>query len=266
VHSGVDILKLMQTRHVQLIVQRQGFQKPILWSKADQYFESSVDWKALKNLTYALGSGAQTPSSGFLYALKPVEVIPFQDFPVPVSQKARLTGEFEQKAKEIEKIDDEKERERAEKILAAYTGRLMLGVPLVDQKVIYNPGPWVLFEDTMRDVWRTLTGLFSGSLSPKWVAGPVGIIQMLHHSWGLGVSEALFWLAVISLNLGILNLLPIPPFDGGHIVISFIEGITGKRVNHKVMDRIVMVFVILLIGFALYITFNDVVRLVGTFF
>ncbi len=266
ISSGMEALKLMQSRHVQLIVQRNGLHKPMPWTQADQYFETSVDWKAVRNLTFALGSGQQMPHNGSLYALKPIKAVPFQDFPVPPSQKARLTGEFKQKAKEIEKMDDEKEKEQAEKLLAAYAGRLMIGVPLVDQKVIYNPGPWALFEDTLRDIWRTLTGLFSGALSPKWVAGPVGIVQMLHHSWGLGFAEALFWLGVISLNLGILNLLPIPPFDGGHIVFSFMEGITGKRVNHKVMDRVVLVFVILLIGFALYITFNDVLRLVGTYF
>ena len=265
ISSGPALLNLAQTRHIQVIVKRNAVTKPMPWTQADRYFETSVDWKALTQVIGSLARGEKGAYVDHIVALKPTQAIPYQDFPLPKNQKAKLTDELELRAQEISEIENQQEKEQAEKIFKAYTGRLMLGIPLVDQKVIYNPSPWVLFEDTMSDVWRTLIGLFSGSLSPKWVAGPVGIIQMLHHSWGLGITEALFWLAVISLNLGILNLLPVPPFDGGHIVFSFLEGATGKRISHKVMDRIVLVFVILLIVFALYITFNDVVRLVGKF-
>ena len=47
--------------------------------------------------------------------------------------------------------------------------------------------------------------------------GPVGIVQVMQHSWSIGFKEAIFWLGMISLNLGVLNLLPIPVLDGGHI-------------------------------------------------
>lgn len=261
VRSGQDLFAHLQTKHVQLIVQRTDLGSPVNWKVADKDFVDSVDGDALKNVLDRLARGETEPADATIIALKSVEAIAYRNFPVPEKQRTELQHEFSLEEERISKIKDPAERARAENSLKSYSGRLMLGIPLVDERVQYNPGPISLFSDTMSDIWRTLSGLFSGNLSPKWVAGPVGIIQMLHRSWSLGLGEALFWLAVISLNLGILNLLPIPPFDGGHIVFSIYEGATGKRVNQKIMDRIVLAFVILLIGFALFITFHDVQRL-----
>ena len=261
IHSGQDLFDHLQTKHVQLVVQRADPVQPVNWKQADKNFVDSIDGTALKNVLDRLARGQIEPADDNVIALRSVEAIAYRDFPIPERQRTELQHELSLEEERVSKIKNPAERARAEKSLENYTGRLMLGIPLVDERVRYNPGPVALFSDTMRDIGRTLSGLFTGNLSPKWVAGPVGIIQMLHRSWSLGIGEALFWLAVISLNLGILNLLPIPPFDGGHIIFSIYEGATGKRVSQKVMDRIVLVFVILLIGFALFITFHDVQRL-----
>ena len=64
---------------------------------------------------------------------------------------------------------------------------------------------------------------FFRDANPKYMSGPVGIVQVVHQSWMVGMKEALFWMAIISLNLGIVNLLPIPVLDGGHIMFSLLE-------------------------------------------
>ena len=92
------------------------------------------------------------------------------------------------------------------------------------------------------------------------------MVQVMHYSWSVGVKEAIFWMAVISLNLGVLNFLPIPVLDGGHICFSLWEAITGKPIKAKTMERLIIPFVLLLIALFVYLTFNDISRLVGRFF
>lgn len=145
--------------------------------------------------------------------------------------------------------------------LATFENREILGISLSDRNVVYNPSPFVLLGDTAKEMWLTLSSLFSGSLSPKWLSGPVGIVKVMHDSWTMGIKEALYWMALISLNLGFLNLLPIPILDGGHICFALWEMITRKRVAAKTMERLVLPFVVLLIMFFVYVTYQDISRL-----
>ena len=93
------------------------------------------------------------------------------------------------------------------------------------------------------------------------VLGPVGIIQVIHYGWTVGVKEALYWLGLISLNLGVLNLLPLPVLDGGHICFSLYEIFTKKRVNHKIVERIIIPFFILIVVFFIYMMYSDLSKL-----
>jgi regulator of sigma E protease len=127
--------------------------------------------------------------------------------------------------------------------------------------VNYNPNPWILFTNIFKETWQTLIALFSGSLSPKWLSGPVGIVQVMQHGLTIGLNEALFWVAAISINLGFLNLLPIPVLDGGYIVLCLVEMISGKKIKPKTMEKIILPFMILLIGFIIFVTYWDIIRL-----
>jgi len=144
--------------------------------------------------------------------------------------------------------------------------RLYLGMALSDKEVIYNPNPLKQFASVAADTWQTLSALLSGYLNPKYMSGPVGIVQVVHQSWMVGFKEAIFWLGLISLNLGIVNLLPIPVLDGGHILLSIAEAIRRKPFKAKTMERLVIPFVGLLIFFFVYITYQDITRLFSKFF
>jgi regulator of sigma E protease len=76
----------------------------------------------------------------------------------------------------------------------------------------------------------------------------------------------LFWLGTISLNLAILNLLPLPVLDGGYVLLSLFELVTGRRLKLETIEKIVLPFAVLLILLLLYLTYNDVVRLFSRFF
>jgi regulator of sigma E protease len=131
--------------------------------------------------------------------------------------------------------------------------------------VEYNPTPTQLFSSVFSEIWRTLSALFTGALNPKWISGPIGIVQVVHDNTMLSIKEGLFWLGAISLNLGVLNLLPIPMLDGGTILISLIEMITRRRIHPKTLEKLVLPFAIILIVFFIFLTYNDLSRLFSGF-
>jgi regulator of sigma E protease len=136
----------------------------------------------------------------------------------------------------------------------------------VNRTVVYNPSPFVLFHNVFQETWKTIIALFTGNVSPKYMTGPVGIVHVMQQSWGYGFKEALFWLGMISLNLGVLNLLPIPVLDGGHICFSLWEWITKKPIKAKTMERLIIPFIVLLIALFVYMTYNDLTRLFSGLF
>jgi regulator of sigma E protease len=108
---------------------------------------------------------------------------------------------------------------------------------------------------------RIIGKLFSGQVSPKAMSGPLGIAALAGQAWRAGISRFIVLIVIISVNLGILNLIPIPPLDGSHILIVIIEGVTRRTVPKQVKEGIFTFFFFLLIGFMVYVTFNDVTRL-----
>ncbi len=117
-------------------------------------------------------------------------------------------------------------------------------------------------------IYRTFEGFYllvTGKINPtgpNGAVGPVGIVsvsqQAVQQHW-----YPLF-LAFISVNLGIINLLPILPFDGGHIFFNTLERVRGgRRVDRRVIERIVAVSVAVLITLAIFLTFNDISRLIS---
>ena len=98
------------------------------------------------------------------------------------------------------------------------------------------------------------------------MAGPIGIVQVIQYGWSQGVKEALYFLGMISLNLGLLNLLPIPVLDGGHIVFALWEMITKKPLSIKTREKLIFPFIILLVAVFIYFSYNDIVRIITGLF
>ena len=117
------------------------------------------------------------------------------------------------------------------------------------------------FFSTVEQMFFTVWYLITGNLSLKLLSGPVGIFSIVGTAAESGFLSVLSLLALISINVGFINLLPIPAFDGGHILFLIIEKIKGSKVNPKIENTIHSVFFILLMGLMLYITFNDIVRI-----
>ena len=112
-----------------------------------------------------------------------------------------------------------------------------------------------------KQMFITLGYLFTGGIKLNQLAGPVGIYSIVGEQSKTGLANIIYLVAFLSINVGVLNLLPIPAFDGGHILFIIIEKIKGSPVSPEIENKIHAVFLILLMILMLVITFNDIVRL-----
>lgn len=267
VEKSFQLLQQLQTHQVNIIVQRDSsaIQK-ISWKNADEDFDKHIDTKDLKKITQSIGTGKPVTSAGDLVLLKPIVPKARKSFVLSPETQAWLATEMLERKKEIETIEDPEKRAQALNMLDHQEKKLLLGLPQVqDRKVNYNPLPTEMFTSVFQEIWRTLGALFTGSLSPKWLSGPIGIVQVVHDNWMVSAKEALFWIAAISLNLGVLNLLPIPVLDGGTILLSLIEMVTKRRINPKTLEKVILPFAVLLIAFFIFLTYHDLSRIFGGF-
>ena len=112
--------------------------------------------------------------------------------------------------------------------------------------------------DTFKGLWMLVSGKINPA-GPDGAAGPVGIISLsqtaVRHIWYLVL------LAFISINLGIVNLLPFLPFDGGHIFFNVLETVRGRKVDPRVLERAIAIGVVVLVTLFILLTFNDLQRL-----
>lgn len=112
-----------------------------------------------------------------------------------------------------------------------------------------------------KQMWITVEYLFTGGVKINQLSGPVGIYSIVGTQSKEGISSILYLMAFLSINVGFINLLPIPAFDGGHILFIIIEKIKGSPVSQKVENMIHTVGLFLLMLLMIYITFNDILRL-----
>jgi len=110
-------------------------------------------------------------------------------------------------------------------------------------------------------IFQTLWGLLTRETSPKQLMGPVAIAQLSGGAAEIGWVALFTLMAMISLNLGILNLLPIPVLDGGHIFIMALEGITRRDFSVRLKEKVMLVGFVLLMTLMLTVIYNDLMRI-----
>jgi regulator of sigma E protease len=119
---------------------------------------------------------------------------------------------------------------------------------------------WELTAMTYKGLWRILTGKLPIRES---VTGPLGILAIASKVAKLGIIALLHLVAVLSIGLGIFNLLPLPVLDGGHILLLGIEKIRGRGLGLKAEEIITQVGTTIIISLAIFVTYNDILRLFG---
>ncbi len=110
-------------------------------------------------------------------------------------------------------------------------------------------------------MFDTLKYLFTGRVGVNQLSGPVGIYSIVDSQAKEGLEAVLYLVAYLSINIGVINLLPFPAFDGGRILFLLIEKIFRKPVSKKVENIIHTIGFMLIIALLIYVTFNDILRL-----
>ncbi len=149
------------------------------------------------------------------------------------------------------------------KIGDSVSERKLIGFSPEFKSITTYPNPLVLIISRVKDMYHTLTGLVSTQSDVKLrnMSGPVGIVNNLSIFASIGFKKLLWFVVFINVNLAILNLLPIPVLDGGHMVFATIEKLRGKPLPLPFLERSQMLFIVLLFSFMLYVTFFDFQRL-----
>jgi len=110
--------------------------------------------------------------------------------------------------------------------------------------------------------WSSFLSLFKG-MNLNQLSGPVGIYTTVSEAASLGLEYYIQLIAMISINVGVINALPLPIFDGGRVLLLLIEMIIGKPLNEKAQNLVMSASVILLLLLFMFITYNDISRLIG---
>ena len=146
--------------------------------------------------------------------------------------------------------------------------RAMIGVGFSPYELeVMEPGFFEAFSMSLERnvewsglIFQTLAGLLTAETSPRQLVGPVGIAQLSGGAAQVGWVALFSLMAMISLNLGILNLLPIPILDGGHIFIMAMEGVTRRDFSIRVKERMLMAGFVVLMMLMVTVIYNDLTR------
>lgn len=151
-------------------------------------------------------------------------------------------------------------------------GRYYMGVYLGQFGEIKGPQTlkyaWYEVRYYFKTTYRSLALLFKGKLSRDDVSGPVGMVKIVDDAYQetkpYGISSVILTMlsltVLLSVNLGVMNLLPLPALDGGRLVFQFIEVITGKKVPPEKEGFVHMIGMIALLGLMVFVLFNDITK------
>ncbi len=130
---------------------------------------------------------------------------------------------------------------------------------------IYEGGHYtvVMIRETAVGLYTFVANIFQGTANFSDVTGPVGIAGIVGNAASLGITYLLMITALISINLGVINLIPFPALDGGRTLFVAIEGITRRRIPVKFFNVVNIIGFSLLMLLMVVVTFKDIMRLIG---
>jgi len=111
-------------------------------------------------------------------------------------------------------------------------------------------------------IWASLIDTVSGRYGADAVSGPVGVVSEIKQTAQYGFESVMFLVMIITMNLGIVNLLPLPALDGGRLVFYIIELIRRKPINPKYENYINLAGMVLLLTLMVFVTLNDIGKLI----
>ena len=238
IESQDELFKNLQSKKIFLVAESAAPASAAVDQADEIFFHKNVNWSDLQALIQGIGLQA-LPSEGLpkgnLRLLGGISAMSRTEFLTKTGQKVPFISQAGQPQ--------------------------MLGISFRSATVTVNPPPLTAMHQIWSQVRFNLLALFRGDVGVGQMMGPVGITAAVSQSLDQGFSEALWWLSLISLNLAILNLLPIPVLDGGMVCFSLWEIITRKPIRAKTAERLIIPFAIFLAGLFIYVTIHDLLRL-----
>ena len=151
---------------------------------------------------------------------------------------------------------------KGEEVSGGYLGFGISGVMVTEQYSFLGAiqrGLEKTWEWTYR-IGLSIKKLITGSISPKNIGGPIQIFQVYGDHAEQGLLDFVILTAILSINLGLLNLLPIPILDGGHILFFLIEIVKGKPISELNRERAAQVGLFMLLSLMIFAFYNDIMR------
>ena len=222
-----------------------------------------ASWSPAWSPTFAKTLGTQGERTPSLQLLPPIELKPILDFAGTEEEKEKLHQKIEEEKRAIDAQVDPREsliyKEHFDRLLK----QASIGCLLSEQTVFYAPNPFTLFSDVSHDTLRGIASFFRihNREDVGQMQGPLGIIHTVQKDFRINPMRGILWMGILSLNLGILNLLPMPILDGGYILFALWEIVSRKRVSVRSMFWWSVPFFILFVSLSFWITLSDIVRI-----
>ncbi len=144
----------------------------------------------------------------------------------------------------------------------------LIGIAPSGKTFVERLGPFAAFERGLVQSWNwaeltvvSIVKIIEGKISAKTIGGPIFIAQLAGQQAKAGAVSLIHFMAIISINLVVLNILPIPILDGWHILMFLVEGLIGKPVSLKLRERAQQVGLFLIVLLMLLVIYNDVLRI-----
>ncbi len=247
VSSADQLLEKIQQKYYSFIVQRNKGPFQVEEKKeAEAIFLEDRQLAEIEEIAMNIGSDQGATSYGSYVLIG------------PYSEEALLQAVQEQEGK----LEDISRMGKAEKYELLSLHPLFNATSFGDALVRHNPSPEGPIIHSIKGVWLGLVSIITGQASNGQILGPVGIVSATADSFGISWLNALYWLAVISLNLAIINLLPLPVLDGGSICISLCEIVTGRRMTISMLEKLIIPFILAVLILIIWFTFNDFLRII----
>jgi len=166
------------------------------------------------------------------------------------------------------KLDIFPELKTAKNIFGEDIKRYAMGIASAGDFYTKKLNPFQALFESIRQTYKithltvvSIAKLIQGTLSAKTLGGPIMIAEMAGQQAREGIANLAFFIALLSINLAVLNFLPIPVLDGGHLLFFFIEAAIGKPVNTKMREIAQQVGIFVLVVLMIYVFYNDISRI-----
>ncbi|SLM27371.1 Membrane-associated zinc metalloprotease [Desulfamplus magnetovallimortis] len=146
--------------------------------------------------------------------------------------------------------------------------KYMIGIAAKGDILHIPLNPFQAVGEAVKRTWQishltilSVVKIVQGTVPADTLGGPIMIAQMAGEQAKAGVASLSFFIAMLSVNLGIINLFPIPVLDGGHLLFFAIEGITGITANESIREKANQIGIALLVALMVFVFYNDIIRI-----